>query len=351
MKLIDKYRKTAIGLMSGTSVDGIDAALVEIRGNGFEAEMNLLEYINLPYAENIRNNIFELFNIETSTVDKIGYMNFLLGELFAEAAAAVVEKAGMSIYDIDFIGSHGQTIYHMPEINSRHGYNIRYTVQIGEGAVIAQRTGAITVTDFRVGDMAAGGQGAPLVPFTEYVLFSDKCRNTLLLNIGGISKFTLLTAEKDVNSVIAFDTGPGNMVIDEIVKVYTNGRLNMDKDGELAAKGKVNWNMLNKLLDDPYFSKKPPKTTGREYFGEAYVRKVLKLSEAMGISMNDTIATVTYLTAACVAESYRRFVKPIVTAERLITSGGGSYNPTLLKFLRKEFSKENVSVTTQEEED
>ena len=350
MDFFKKQDKIAIGLMSGTSVDGIDAALVEIDGNGPDTEMRLIEFINVPYTDNIRKRIFELFNVETSSVDKIGYMNFLLGELFAGAAIAVADKAGMCIEKVDFIGSHGQTIYHMPEICREHGFDIRYSVQIGEAAVIAQRTGAITVSDFRVGDIAAGGQGAPLVPYTEYVLFVDKMRSTLLQNIGGISNITLLPANCAIEQVVAFDTGPGNMVIDGIVKRFTDGRLNMDKDGEMAGRGKVNYELLACLLDDPYISIKPPKSTGREYFGEEYVKKVIALSEEKGIPRYDTIATATSLTAAFTLESYRRYIKPLCKVDRLITGGGGSYNPVLLRYLREEMGKEDIIVTTQEEE-
>lgn len=350
MNLINKRVKTAIGLMSGTSVDGIDAALVEIAGNGTDTGMRLIDFINVPYADNVRKRIFELFNVETSSVDKIGYMNFLLGELFADAAFAVANKAGMCIDKVDFIGSHGQTIYHMPEICREFGYDIRYSVQIGEGAVIAQRTGAVTVSDFRVADIAAGGQGAPLVPYTEYILFTDKARNTILQNIGGISNITLLPAKCSMEQIVAFDTGPGNMVVDGIMKIFSDGRLNMDKDGEMAGRGKVNQELLACLLGDPYICIKPPKSTGREYFGEGYVKKVIALSEGKGIPKCDTIATVTYLTAAFTLEAYKRHVKPLCKVDRLITGGGGSYNPVMMKFIRNEMAKEGIFVTTQEEE-
>ena len=350
MNFFNKQVKTAIGLMSGTSVDGIDAALVEIAGNGSDTVMHLIEFINVPYADNVRRRIFELFNVETSSVDKIGYMNFLLGELFAGAAFAVAGKAGMPIEKVDFVGSHGQTIYHKPQICREFGYDIRYSVQIGEGAVIAQRTGAVTVSDFRVGDIAAGGQGAPLVPYTEYILFADKARSTILQNIGGISNITLLPANCSMEQVIAFDTGPGNMVIDGIMKKFSDGRLDMDKDGEMAGRGKVNQELLSCLLDDPYICIKPPKSTGRECFGEEYVKKAIALSEEKGISKCDTIATVTCLTAAFTLESYRRYVKPLCKVDRLITGGGGSYNPILLKYIREEMAKEDIAVTTQEEE-
>lgn len=350
INFLNKQTKLAIGLMSGTSVDGIDAALVEISGNGPGTGVRLVEFINVPYADNVRKRIFELFKVETSNVEKIGYMNFLLGELFAGAAVDVAAKAGVGIEKVDFIGSHGQTIYHMPEICREHGYDIRYSVQIGEGAVIAQRTGAITVSDFRVGDISAGGQGAPLVPYTEYLLFTDKLRSTLLQNIGGISNITLLPANCGIEQIVAFDTGPGNMVIDGIVRIFTDGKFSMDKDGEMAGGGRINHWLLTCLLDDPYIYIKPPKSTGREYFGDEYIKRVIALSEEKAVPMLDTIATVTYLTAAFTLESYRRYIKPLDKADRLIIGGGGSYNPVLLRFLKEEMGKEDVAVTTQEEE-
>lgn len=350
VSFLTKQKHLAIGLMSGTSVDGIDAALIEISGYGAGTKIRLVDFINAPFESNIREAIFELFHVSTATVDKIGYMNFLLGELFASAAFAVAQKAGVKMEQVDFIGSHGQTIYHMPEVCGKDGFAIRYTVQIGEGAVIAARTGIVTVTDFRTADIAAGGQGAPLVPYTEYVLFADKHHNILLQNIGGISNVTLLPAGSAMDQVLAFDTGPGNMVIDGLVKLMTGGRLSMDINGEMAAQGEVNHDLLNCLLNDPYLDLKPPKSTGREYFGEAYVAKTAKLAEEKGISASDTLATVTFLTAAFTRESYRRYIKPFCKVDKLITGGGGSYNPVLMRYLREEMGKEGVAVRTQEEE-
>ncbi len=347
-KLANKPVRRIIGLMSGTSVDGIDAALVEIKGKE-NPQVRLVAFDNIPYSDEVRKRIFELFNIETSTVDKIGFMNFLLGELFAEAALSVVKKAGLVPSDIDVIGSHGQTIYHQPQSSIINGYDIRYTVQIGEGAVISARTGIPCVTDFRVADMALGGQGAPLVPFTEYILYRSHTKNILLQNIGGIGNITVIPAGCDASQVLAFDTGPGNMVIDGLVARLYQGRLSMDKGGEIAKSGSIHKGLLHILTSDPYFALVPPKTTGREYFGADYVNKILQYMEQQGISREDGIATVTYATAWSIGDAYGRFIHDKCKADTLIIGGGGSYNHTLIKYIAQEMTFYGVETLTQEE--
>jgi len=268
-RLINIYQKDvrlAIGLMSGTSADGIDAALVKIKGRGFDTKVELLEFENFPYSDTVRKKIFGLFTPSTSTVEKICYMNFLLGELFADAALKIIKKAKLTPDKVDLIGSHGQTIYHIPNPIENDEYSIRSTLQIGEPAVIAERTGIVTVADFRVRDVAAGGQGAPLVAYTDFLLYREENKTVALQNIGGISNVTVLPKSCQINKVIAFDTGPGNMVIDEVVKRITNGKLQYDNKGLIAAEGKVDEAFLNELLQDDYFTKEPPKTTGREHF-------------------------------------------------------------------------------------
>jgi anhydro-N-acetylmuramic acid kinase len=346
---INKPVRRVVGLMSGTSVDGIDAALVEIGRNAGKIDVKLLAFLNIPYPEDVRSKIFELFNPETSTVDKIGSMNFLLGELYAKAALSVIEKAGLSTSDVDLIGSHGQTIYHAPKAEQTNGFGIRYTVQIGEGAVIANRTGIPCVSDFRVADMAMGGQGAPLVPYTEYLLYRSLDKNILLQNIGGIGNITVIPAGCTASDVAAFDTGPGNMVIDGLVEFITNDRLHMDIGGEMAQKGKVNDKLLELMKNDPYFSALPPKTTGREYFGKDYVKRIYKFMQDENISNEDGIATATYLTAWSIGEAYRRFIANKCKADQLIIGGGGSYNPVLVNFIRTEMKQYGIETLTQEE--
>lgn len=347
----NKPSRLAVGMMSGTSVDGIDAALVEISGNAERPRVRLLAFENKPFPDNVRRQIFELFRPETSTVDRIGYMNFLLGELYADAALSVIWKAGRRPEEIDVIGSHGQTIWHEPAICGKDGYPVRCTVQIGEGAVIAERTGVLTVTDFRVADMAAGGQGAPLVPFSEYLLYRREDETILLQNIGGIGNMTVLPAAAGPEDVYAFDTGPGNMIIDAAVSALTNGEKTYDAGGEMAAQGSVNQELLTLLQKDEYYTLPLPKSTGRERFGLQYTQKLLNWSRERGgkLSPADLLATVTDLTAWSIADAYKRYVLPKYRAAELIAGGGGSYNRTLLSFLSQRFAPYGVAVKTQED--
>lgn len=341
--------RRVVGLMSGTSVDGIDAALVEIGGTDEAPEVRLVAFEDRPWPEEVRRQIFPLFRPETATVDKIGYMNFLMGEIYAQSVSSVVEKAGLTLADIDLIGSHGQTIWHAPEVCGKDGFPVRFTVQIGEGSVIAARTGVPTVSDFRVADMAVGGQGAPLVPFSEYLLYRCPGETILLQNIGGIGNMTVLPGDEGPEAVYAFDTGPGNMIIDAVVSALTKGEKTYDAGGAMASEGKVDQELLAMLQQDPYYDMPLPKTTGRELFGVQYVGKILDYQRAHGLSDADVLATVTDLTAWSIADGYARYVLPRRQAAELVVGGGGSYNATLLGFLRTRFAPYGVEVRTQED--
>lgn len=375
MKAESGGKRYAIGLMSGTSVDGIDAALVEIAGRagdsgrllkeesgtgngcacsgdsghspGDDGSMNrpgglsvkLLAFRNLPYPEETREAIFRLFDPAQATVDKVGEMNVRLGKLYAEAALAVAAEAGIPPEAVSVIGSHGQTIWHAPEQG--------YTVQIGEGSVIAELTGIPCVSDFRPADLAAGGQGAPLVPYTEYLLYRSETETLLLQNIGGIGNITVIPAGADSSGVFAFDTGPGNMLIDGVMRRLTGGRTGMDEGGRLAASGRCCAELLERLQADDYYRLPPPKSTGRELFGDTYMDRLMGWREELGVGDADLAATVTRLTAWSIGDAYRRFVRDRHPADRMIVGGGGSYNPTLLRDLREEMA--GVPVATQEE--
>ena len=338
-----------VGMMSGTSVDGVDAALIELTREGGAPRVKLLAFENTPYPQGVRERVFELFRPETSTVDRIGYMNFLLGELYARAALSVIAKAGLTSADVDLIGSHGQTIWHEPEARETDGMPIRYTVQIGEGAVIAARTGIPTVSDFRVADMAVGGQGAPLVPFSEYLLYRREDESILLQNIGGIGNMTVLPAGATPQQVFAFDTGPGNMIIDAVAAAISGGRLKCDVNGGIAARGKVDEELLARLQKDEYYARRPPKTTGRERFGTQYAQRILDDRARHPISDEDLLATVTYLTAWSIFDACERFALPVCKPAELIVGGGGSYNKTLLKDLSGLFGTRGIAVRTQED--
>ena len=344
-----KEVRHVVGMMSGTSVDGVDAALVEISGTDSEPKVKLLAFENKPYPPQVREKIFSLFTPANATVDKVGYMNFLLGEIYAKSALSVIEKAGMKPEKIDVIGSHGQTIWHAPIPESPDGIPVAYTVQIGEGSVIAERTGILTVSDFRVADMAAGGQGAPLVPFSEYLLYRREKETILLQNIGGIGNMTVMPAGAKPRDVFAFDTGPGNMIIDAVISAVTGGEKTYDAGGETAAKGRVCNALLDILKEEPYYRQPLPKTTGREHFGVQYTAKILSWWKENPIPVEDLLATVTDLTAYSIADAYERYVLPKYRASEIIVGGGGSYNATLLRFMKERFAPHGVAVRTQED--
>ena len=344
-KIAEKPVRRIVGLMSGTSVDGIDAALVELRGAQDAPEVRLLAFEDRPFPDEVRRGIFELFEPKAATSERVGRMSYILGKLYAEAVLSVIRGAELSVSDVDAVASHGQTIWHAPDEVMFCGLPARCTVQIGEGAVIAQDTGLVTVSDFRVADLAAGGQGAPLVPFTEYILYRSTDATRLLQNIGGIGNMTVLPAGCAPEEVFAFDTGPGNMLIDAVVSRATGGRERFDRGGAMASRGKVNDALLEKLKAEPYYVLPLPKSTGRELFGEQYLGPVL----ASGLPWEDLAATMTELTAWSIADAYERYVLPRYRADELLVGGGGSYNENLLSRLRAHFAPLGVEVKTQED--
>ena len=327
-----KDKRLAIGLMSGTCTDGIDAALVEIRGHGRSTRVKLVEFLTQPYDAELREQLLTLAGGDTGGSRALSMMNFLLGELSAKACLAVCEKAGISPSQVDFVGSHGHTIYHQPNPEALLGHSVRSTLQIGEAAVIAEAMGCPVVGDFRVRDVAAGGQGAPLVPYAEYLLYSGLGEDVALQNVGGIGNVTFLPAQGGVEGMIAFDTGPGNMVIDQLCSIYTGGRQNYDDQGRIASGAAVSQPLLEWLMEDPYIAQLPPKTTGREYFGKDYTARLLAKAEELGVGMPDVIATATMFTARCIEYSLRHLL-PRLPA-RLIVGGGGSRNLALLEDLK-----------------
>ncbi len=348
LRLRQKDLRKVIGLMSGTSADGIDACLVEISGNGMHTKANILAFETYPYDEATRIAIFEACNLKTGTVDMVCRLNFYLGKLFADAAKSLAKKARIPLADVDLIGSHGQTICHLPdnaivqkieEVKKEIGGLpfLPSTLQIGEPSVIAQETGITTVADFRPRDVAAGGQGAPLVPYADFILFRDQEKGRALQNIGGIANVTFLPCNCSMNEVVAFDTGPGNMVIDRIAELVSNHRYHFDEGGKFAAKGKVNERLLSGLLEHPYLSRPPPKSTGREEFGVSFTNKLYKDALASGIEGMDILATVTAFTARTIADSYQRWILSKHHMSEIIISGGGVRNATLIKFLMHHF--------------
>jgi len=327
--LIDKKDKLVIGLMSGTSKDGIDAALLRLEGNGLNTEIELVKFICVEYGADVRNRLDNL--ARECLLKEISELNFVIGNAFAKAALDVIDKSGLSPSEVDLIGSHGQTVFHNPP-SYKNG--TPSTLQIGEIDVIAEKTGITTVGDFRTRDIAAGGEAAPLVPYLDYLLFRKPGKVSIAQNIGGIANATVVTQEMD--DVVAFDTGPGNMLMDGIIRLATDGRQQYDRDGQLASAGKVNNELLDKLLSDSYYSKPPPKSTGEELFGGKMAGELYSLVDNKMLSLEDMIATLLMLTVESIVSSYKNFVFPNRDISEVIFSGGGCNNPLLMERIKTE---------------
>ena len=297
------------GLISGTSIDGIDVAVVD-----FEEKLSIVVLRTIPYPEGVREAVLDVSNASTHTA-RIARMNFLIGELFAEA----VKSCGVPLDSIDLIGSHGQTIFHEGDPVEVCGRAIASTMQIREPAVIAERTGIPVVADFRPADIAAGGKGAPLVPFVDYLLFRSETIGRVALNIGGIANITVIPAGARAEDVIAFDTGPGNMILDGLTGSY-------DKGGALARAGRVDHALLDRLLSNPYFALPPPKTAGREQYGKEF------LASLPPLSVEDLLATATELTVRSIARAVNGYPR----IDEVIVSGGGAHNTFMMERLRAE---------------
>jgi len=323
-----KDPRLVVGLISGTSADGVDAALVEITGTGLGARFTLLAGLTRPLEAGDRAELFRLFDPSTGTVDRLCRFNFRLGEVFADAALAAIAAAHLEPTRVDLIGSAGQTVWHIP---APHGA----TLQIGEPAVIAERTGVPVVADFRVADMAAGGHGAPLVPYFDLVAYRHPEKSRAVQNIGGIGNVTHLPAGGGPEAVLAFDTGPGNMIIDGLVTVLTDGRETFDRDGAMASRGRVDQAWLAELLNDPYFKQPPPKTTGREVYGRPFAERLLAEARGRRLAPDDAVATVSALTAESIVRAYRDFLISRGGLDEVILGGGGAYN----SFLRRHIAE------------
>ena len=325
--------KKVIALMSGTSCDSIDVGFCEVYP---DKTVKLIRGINYQYPEHVKAKIFQMFRGEASIKD-ICQMNFVIGKCFADAANVLISEFGKP----DFISSHGQTVYHYPFDEKIDNISLKSTLQIGESSVIAQETGCLTISNFREADIAQNGQGAPLVCFADEKWFKGvKNKNYAIQNIGGISNVTVVSQDYDT---FGFDTGLGNIMIDYCVNKYFG--LPYDKDGEIAASGVISDTWLECLLQDEYYFMDPPKSTGREYFNPTYIENVLKFAPE---DERDIIATVTALTAKTIAQSYERFVYPNVSIHEAVICGGGAYNKTLMRMLRKYLPK-HVDLTTCED--
>lgn len=298
-----------LGIMSGTSLDGIDVAIVDIHGRRIQT----LAFQTTPYPARLRTRLLALQTNALVSLRDISALNFELAERYAAAANRAIAHLG----PVDLIGSHGQTLYHEGR---------RHTLQLGEAAVIAERTGLPVVSNFRARDIAAGGEGAPLVPFVDYLLFRHPRRTRIALNIGGIANITVIPPAARPEQIVAYDTGPGNMVIDALARDFSAGKLTYDRGGKIAASGQPNEKLLRDLLRDPYYRRQPPKSAGREQYGEAFVARM----KGSGLPLRDLVATATALTALTIAQAAQR---QATASTDLIVSGGGVHNPQLMGYL------------------
>jgi anhydro-N-acetylmuramic acid kinase len=324
--------------MSGTSIDAIDAACCRIRHDGCSLsgyEVTVESFVSDPYDQTLRERIACVCG-ESGTIDEVCDLNVELGAIFADAAAEAAAAADIALVDVDAIGSHGQTVRHHPEPRALPPGDdrLRSTLQIGDASVIADRTGVMTIADFRTADVAAGGHGAPLTPFADLALLADSEVCRVAQNIGGIANCTALPPGADRCDVTAFDTGPGNIIIDGVTERLTDSELTYDRDGRLGLTGTVSEAVLDEFLDEPYFRTDPPKSTGRERFGDEYVREFVDTCQAQSMDDADIVATATALTARSIADAYRRFLPQSI--DEIVVSGGGAFNPALVGMLDAE---------------
>jgi anhydro-N-acetylmuramic acid kinase len=335
---------TVAGVMSGTSADGINVALVRLSASGRgRPRHTLLAHEEYPFPTPVRRTILEMMNAELARVADLARLNFLLGELYAEAVTKTVRKHRVKL---DLVGCHGQTLYHQGTAERFLGRKLAVTWQTGEGAVIAARLGVPVISDFRPADMVVGGKGAPLVPFLDYFLYRDPRIGRIAQNIGGIANLTAIPASATPGQLTAFDTGPGNMVMDAVMEKLFNKRY--DRDGRVASSGHILDDVIAKLLRAPFFQQKPPRTAGREEFGREYDARFLQLCH--GTHKSDVVATATALTARSIAGAIQRFVlRPRHSYHELIVSGGGAKNPTLMAMLHAEIAKLGLALRFSDE--
>jgi len=327
---VKRTSSLALGMMSGTSADGIEVALARVSGAPPNLNAKLLAHTSVQFPPAVRKEILRVAEQHPITAGALSQLNFRLGELFADAAIAACRKFRVSPRRISLIGSHGQTIFHQGKPANFLGRPTSSTLQVGEPSIIAARTGITTVGDFRPADMALGGQGAPLVPYVDYLLYRHPKLGRVSLNLGGIANITVLPRACKPQQVFAFDTGPANMLIDALVSHFKRGRQHFDKNARLASQGRSIPALLDDVLRDPYLKLAPPKSTGREYYGNAYLKKLLAFGRRHRAKPNDLIRAATIFTALSVVDALNRFVLPKTKIDQLIVSGGGAHNPLIL---------------------
>jgi anhydro-N-acetylmuramic acid kinase len=320
-----------LGMMSGTSADGIDTALVRISGAPPALSAKFEAHHHVAFNPPVREAVLRLANGAPTTTAEISRLDFVLGEEFARAAIAACKAADTPLEHLDLIGSHGQTVFHQGARARLVGaWRVASTLQIGEANVIAERTGVPTIANFRSADIAAGGHGAPLVPFVDYLLYRDEQRGRVALNIGGIANVTVIPAGAAPSDVFAFDTGPGNMIVDALVQGMTRGRSRFDRGARIALAGRTIQDLLARMMREPYLRKKPPKTAGREQFGRAYVERLIGWGKRHHAEPADLVRTATVFTSLSIGDAFRRLILPRAEVHELIVAGGGARNPLMM---------------------
>ena len=343
-KLFDiakKKEKTGIGLMSGTSLDGLDIALCRFTGSGLQTQFTLLKFVTIPYKEDFKKEIQTVFARKDAGLEKVCLLNAYIGNFHGELVLQALAGWGIQPQEVDFIASHGQTIYHAPKrLHKKPGFP-NATLQIGDGDHIAVKTGILTISDFRQKHIAAGGEGAPLALYGDVLLGSKAGENRILLNIGGIANLTFLPADGNYKNILCTDIGPGNTLIDAACRKYFNRAY--DEDSKIALAGNINEPLLNALLDHPFFSEKLPKTTGPELFNLAYVEDAQKRSDTLIISNEDLICTLSAFTARSIAEFILNNIK--VDNIKIFASGGGAKNIYVINYLKNTLPKALIADT------
>ncbi|MDN4602491.1 anhydro-N-acetylmuramic acid kinase [Paenibacillus sp. F6_3S_P_1C] len=331
-----------IGLMSGTSLDGTDAALVRILtdDSGALQKIDLVDFVCVPYSNELREVLIRLCSPETARVDELTAAHFGVSEWYAHSVRELIRSSGISSGQVDAISMHGQTVWHAPVASDFPGPTggslpVVSTLQIGECAVVRERTGLPVIGNLRARDMAAGGEGAPLTPYADALMFRSPTEGRLVQNIGGIGNVTVLPAASSAAGISAFDTGPGNMVMDAIVRQATGGRQHYDPNGSMAAQGTFDQRLVNLCLDDDYFKRLPPKSTGREVYGAAYAARLMDMAAARSLSLEDTLATATCLTAETIVRAVEDFILPKVRISAMLACGGGTSNAALMEMIRQ----------------
>lgn len=334
----EKDTRTVVALHSGTSTDGVTCALAKISGSGIDTQWELKHLQTFEFSDVVHARLFDLYDFATARIDRVCQANVLLGQLFADAVLQTVKAAGLNLSDLDGIGSSGQIVYHVREGQLNEEVWIGDTIipsalDLGEGAVIAERTGVMCVTNLRIRDMIVGGVGNPLVSYGDWVMFQHPDKARAIQNIGGIANPTIIPAGGSIDDVFAFDTGPGNMIIDGLVSILTEGRQNYDHNGQWAGRGRPHDTLVEEFLRHPFINRKPPKAAGRELFGKATIQYFYERATVLGLPPEDMLASATALTARSIQHNYREFVYPRTQVDEVLLCGGGANNLTLKAML------------------